>query len=109
MSSKRPAADADSEQALQINQYKPVHMLKNKLLRKLDISDEHFFRIFATYRFQSSVRKTKDFKEILETMRHMELRQYNDPSIAGYLTDMDCIRASQSAYKGIESKKKDGS
>ena len=48
-----------------ISGFKPLFTLKQELLQKLNITDEHFFSVFCTYRFKHSVRADHEFQRIL--------------------------------------------
>jgi len=44
------------------NKYKPLFMLKQDLLTKLNMPEDHFYKIFVTYRFKNSIRLSDEVK-----------------------------------------------
>ena len=58
--------------------YKPLYTLKKGLLEALNMSDDHFYQVFCTYRFRGSMRKSEDFGEHLNMLRKLQLGENID-------------------------------
>ena len=52
-----------------IVQYVPLFTLKQNLLRELNISDDHFYQSFITYRFKNSLRKSDGVRKNVEILQ----------------------------------------
>ena len=56
--------------------YKPLFMLKQDLLTKLNMPDDHYFKIFITYRFKNSARLSNELKYNIKQLRRKQIGLY---------------------------------
>ena len=59
---------AEQEKMLQ---FKPLFTLKQQLLERFNMTDDHHFSVFCTIRFRNSVRSNKTFLENIENIRRI--------------------------------------
>ena len=68
-----------------LDQYVPLYILKKNLMEELNIDDEHFFKVFVTYRFKNSNRNTDEIAYNIKQLRRKEIGQFydfsNDPEL----------------------------
>lgn len=62
-------------------EYFPIFMLKQELLEKIDLTDENPFKIFCTWRFNNSIRRTEIFKRNLTKYRNNIIESFNFPEL----------------------------
>ena len=65
--------DRNNQEGKKLVNYKPLFVLKRHLLERLGIDDDHYYSVFCTYRFQSSIRRDTGFVRTVEKMRGIEL------------------------------------
>lgn len=60
-----------------IREYFPLYMLKQELMYKIDLTDDHAYKIFCTWRFKNSVRRDQVFQKKLNQNRQQMLDSFN--------------------------------
>ena len=45
--------------------------LKKELLETLNMTDDHFYQVFCTFRFRGSMRANEEFKNLLDNLRKL--------------------------------------
>jgi len=61
-----------------IAQYVPLFTLKQNLLRDLNMSDDHFYQSFITYRFKNSLRKSSEVRTNVEILQKKLMYQLKE-------------------------------
>ena len=62
----------------QIAQYVPLYTLKRNLLGELNMTDDHFFQSFVTYRFKNSLRKSPEVKINIDILQRKMMNQLKE-------------------------------
>jgi len=69
-------------------QYKPLYTLKQRLLDSLNMTNDHYYSVFCTYRFNGSMRAEPDFVNSISQIRRIQVGKAPDGNMPQWLKEI---------------------